>query len=95
MAILKGKIGFKGESGYSPTVDVSKSDGVATITITDLEGTHTTTISDGEITEAMIVDNLTSSSSTAPLSAKQGKVLKDTIDGLPTVYSGPTEPSSD
>ena len=37
----------KGQDGISPVVNVSKTDGVATITITDREGTHTTTISDG------------------------------------------------
>lgn len=34
------------------------------------------------ITEDLVVDNLTSTSATTPLSAKQGKALKDTIDGL-------------
>ena len=35
-----------------------------------------------------VVDNLTSTSSTDALSAKQGKVLKDLIDALPTVGPG-------
>lgn len=37
----------RGEKGFSPTVAVEKSDGVATITITDIDGAHTFTVSDG------------------------------------------------
>ena len=36
-----------GEDGYSPTVNVSKSNGTTTITITDKNGTHTQTVKDG------------------------------------------------
>lgn len=39
--------GTNGIDGYSPVANVSKSDGVATITITDKVGTTTATISDG------------------------------------------------
>lgn len=83
MSILKGSLGFKGEkgdNGVSPTVEVSKVDGTATITITDLEGEHTTTVSDGEITKAMVIDDLTHTDSDKPLSANQGKVLKTAVD---------------
>lgn len=45
---LKGDKGDQGDPGVSPTVTVSKSDGVATITFTDATGTQTTTILDGE-----------------------------------------------
>lgn len=38
----------KGEPGVSPTVGVSKEDGVTTLTIEDAEGTHTATIADGD-----------------------------------------------
>lgn len=38
----------KGEKGFSPTVTISKTAGVTTITITDVEGTHTAQINDGE-----------------------------------------------
>lgn len=38
----------KGEPGVSPTIDVSKEDGVTTLTIEDAEGTHTATIADGD-----------------------------------------------
>lgn len=80
MTILKGALGFKGEGA---TIDVSeKVGGTVTITATDSRGTQTTTISDGEITTAMIVDNLTSDAANKPLSAKQGKALKMLIDGI-------------
>ena len=35
------------EAGASPTIDVSKTDGVTTLTITDINGTKTATINDG------------------------------------------------
>lgn len=35
------------EAGTSPTIDVSKTDGVTTLTITDINGTKTATINDG------------------------------------------------
>lgn len=38
----------KGEPGVSPTIGVSKEDGVTTLTIVDAEGTHTATIADGD-----------------------------------------------
>ena len=38
----------KGEPGVSPTIGVSKEDGVTTLTIKDAEGTHTETIADGD-----------------------------------------------
>ena len=78
MAVLKGKLGFKGEGA---TIDISeKVDGVVTITSTDNRGTQTTTISDGEITTDMIIDDLTHTSTDKPLSANQGNVLKGYID---------------
>lgn len=42
-----GAAGAKGEPGYSPTVTVSKTGKVTTITITDENGAHTSTINDG------------------------------------------------
>ena len=39
--------GVDGANGISPTVEVSKSGKVTTITITDAEGTHTATVNDG------------------------------------------------
>lgn len=44
----KGVDYFDGEDGISPTVEVSKSGKVTTITITDANGTKTATINDGE-----------------------------------------------
>ena len=38
---------FDGEDGFSPTVELSKSGGVTTLTITDKNGTKTATINDG------------------------------------------------
>ncbi len=43
-----GKDGVDGQDGYSPTVAVSKTDGVTTVTITDKDGTKTAEIKDGE-----------------------------------------------
>lgn len=42
-----GPAGQDGQDGYSPTASVSKSNGVATITITDKDGTTTAQVSDG------------------------------------------------
>lgn len=40
--------GRNGLDGVSPTVEITKNDGVTTITITDATGTHMTTINDGQ-----------------------------------------------
>lgn len=40
-------VGPAGPAGVSPTVSVSKTGKVTTITIVDAEGTHTATINDG------------------------------------------------
>lgn len=45
--ILKGADGIDGKDGTSATIDVSKTDGVTTLTITDINGTKTATINDG------------------------------------------------
>ena len=37
----------RGEQGFSPVVEVSKEDGVATVNITDLNGVHSFTVKDG------------------------------------------------
>lgn len=44
---IKGEQGDAGEDGVSPTVDIAKSDGITTISITDKDGKHTETIEDG------------------------------------------------
>lgn len=41
-------VGIGGPDGYSPTVAISKSGKVTTITITDVNGEHTATINDGK-----------------------------------------------
>ena len=40
-------VGQPGEQGFSPTANVVKSDGVATITVTDKSGTTTASVADG------------------------------------------------
>lgn len=40
--------GVQGEPGYSPTVEISKTGRVTTVTITDENGAHTSTINDGK-----------------------------------------------
>lgn len=40
-------VGPKGDKGFSPTANVVKSDGVATITVTDAVGTTTASVADG------------------------------------------------
>ncbi len=42
-----GQDGADGTDGISPTVSISKADGVTTVTITDKDGTHTAEIADG------------------------------------------------
>lgn len=44
---IKGEQGNAGEDGVSPTVDIAKSGGITTISITDKDGKHTETIEDG------------------------------------------------
>lgn len=43
----QGEKGDTGEDGVSPTVDIAKSGGITTISITDKDGKHTETIEDG------------------------------------------------
>ncbi len=44
---LNAKDGADGTEGVSPTVSISKADGVTTVTIIDKDGTHTAEIADG------------------------------------------------
>lgn len=44
---IQGVKGDTGDNGISPSVEISKSGKVTTITITDVDGTHTATINDG------------------------------------------------
>lgn len=53
--------GEKGADGVSPTVEISKTGGVTTITITDAEGPQTATINDGIDGEDGVSPTITSS----------------------------------
>lgn len=59
---IKGADGEDGTDGVSPTVTISKTGTVTTITIVDATGTHTATINDGEsgadITAAQVIEKL-------------------------------------
>ena len=48
-------VGLPGEQGFSPTATVVKSDGVATITVTDKSGTTTASVEDGLSPTAKVV----------------------------------------
>ena len=75
----KGVLGFKGERGYS-AYEIAVLHGY--------EGTEQDWIDhfgldlSGYVQTSDVVDNLTSTETTHPLSAKQGKVLKDGLDGV-------------
>jgi len=75
----KGALGFKGERGYS-AYEIAVQNGY--------EGTEQQWIEhfgldlSGYVQTSDVVDNLTSTETTHPLSAKQGKNLKDTCDTL-------------
>ena len=65
----KGDKGSDGADGYSPTVAVSKSGGVTTVTIADKDGTKTAEIKDGADAE-VTVDTAISSTSSNPVANK-------------------------
>lgn len=106
MEKITGILGFKGEPGVSPTIEVSKVNKTTTLTITDVEGTKTATILDGEDGETTnIIDN-----STLLDNEKQtysGKVIDSKITDINTnitaidnskqnnILSGTTAPTSD
>lgn len=52
-----GTNGEDGEDGFSPTVTMSKQNGVATITITDVNGSHSVNILDGENSSSSSEEN--------------------------------------
>lgn len=76
-----GADGADGEDGFSPTVEISKSGKVTTITITDASGPHTATINDGEDGKD---GEVTGSVDGLPAFTAEdyGKVLSVTADGL-------------
>ena len=75
----KGGLGFKGERGYS-AYEIAVQNGY--------EGTEQEWIDHFglDLTDYIkttdVIDNVTSTSATYPLSAKQGKLLKDSLDGI-------------
>ena len=48
------------------------------------EGANLVTALAGKVDKTSIVDNLTTNDATKVLSAKQGKVLKDLVDAIPS-----------
>lgn len=66
----------------SPVITSSKENGTATITIKNGGTTQNVSLSDGEMTKAMVIDNLTSTLADQPLSAKQGKILNEKIEAF-------------
>lgn len=75
----EGRLGFKGENGLS-AYEIAVKNGY--------EGTEQQWIDhfgldlSGYLKTTDVVDNLTSTATSYPLSAKQGKVLKDGLDGV-------------
>ncbi|MBP5163290.1 MAG: hypothetical protein ILP16_09995, partial [Spirochaetales bacterium] len=49
----------KGQNGYSPVANVTKSGTTAVITITDADGTTTATVTDGLATDEQVAENVT------------------------------------
>ena len=62
--IVLGKVkGDKGDTGFSPIVDLSKEDGVLNISVTDIEGTKTESIVTGENVQGDFLETDTSKGS--------------------------------
>lgn len=88
-----GPAGQDGADGYSPTASVSKSNGVATITITDKNGTTTATVTDGATGQTgpagadgySPTASVSKSGSTATITItdKQGTTTATVSDGAP------------
>lgn len=76
--------GTNGANGVSPTVAVSKTGTVTTITITDATGTHTATINDGaagtDISAAQILEKL------ATVDGQNSGLDADKLDGHDSTY---------
>lgn len=82
--------------GVSPIVEISKSDNVTTITITDVEGPKTATITDGESLTVSNVSESTVSGYNNVVTFSDGTTLT-VKNGLPgengySIYSNSTEP---
>ena len=59
--VRNGSVGSPGEPGFSPTVNISKSEKVTTIKITDKNGEKTATINDGSNGTSVTVSNVSES----------------------------------
>lgn len=79
-ADLKGETG---EDGISPTIDISKSNGVTTLTITDINGTKTVEILDGTGGGTTPQETITASLSVSPSS----KEIGDTVTNARLTWS--------
>lgn len=85
-----GKVRGEDGKGIESIVKTSTTDNIDIYTILYTNGEETTfTVTNGItpdtstfIQKSEIVDNLTTDNSNRPLSAKQGKILKDLIDGI-------------
>jgi hypothetical protein len=78
---LEGELGYKGERGYS-TYELAVQNGFEG-TLQDYLDHYGVDLSNYVSTDD-VVDNLTSDSTSYPLSAKQGKALKTLVDDLDT-----------
>lgn len=78
---LEGELGYKGERGYS-TYELAVLNGFEG-TIQDYLDHYGVDLT-GYIKTSDVVDDLTSTSTSYPLSANQGKALKTLVDGLDT-----------
>lgn len=101
-------VGPPGEQGFSPTASVVKSDGVATITITDAVGTTTASVADGLSPTAKVeqVDGVTkititdaNGTTTASIQAGSGgsadAYTKAEVDSMLTDYALKSESATD
>lgn len=101
-------VGPKGDKGFSPTANVVKSDGVATITVTDANGTTTASVADGLSPTAKVeqVDGVTTititdanGTTTASIQAGSGGSVdaytKAEVDSMLTDYALKSESATD
>lgn len=101
-------VGPKGDKGFSPTANVVKSDGVATITVTDANGTTTASVADGLSPTAKVeqVDGVTkititdaNGTTTASIQAGSGGSVdaytKAEVDSMLTDYALKSESATD
>lgn len=101
-------VGPKGDKGLSPTANVVKSGGVATITVTDSEGTTTASVADGlsptakvEQVEGVTTITITDSNGTTTASIQAGSggsvdaYTKAEIDSMLTDYALKSESATD